>query len=60
MLRRTGHGALVEKGTGELVGFCGVSPEQVGGVQEANLGYRLARRFWNRGLATEAVRGVLA
>ncbi|ERO60652.1 GNAT family N-acetyltransferase [Pseudomonas piscis] len=55
-----GPWALVERGTGELLGFCGVSPEQVGGVQEANLGYRLARRFWNRGLATEAVRGVLA
>nr|BFD41275.1 GNAT family N-acetyltransferase [Pseudomonas sp. FFPRI_1] len=54
-----GPWALVEKGSGELVGFCGVSPEQVGEVQEANLGYRLATRFWNRGLASEAARGVL-
>nr|WP_178125002.1 GNAT family N-acetyltransferase [Pseudomonas sp. Fl4BN1] len=54
-----GPWALVEKVSGELVGFCGVGPEQLDGVQEANLGYRLARRFWNQGLASQAVRGVL-
>lgn len=57
--RGTGPWALVEKSSGELAGFCGVSPEQVGEVQELNLGYRLATRFWNRGLAVEAARGVL-
>lgn len=54
-----GPWAIVEKGSDELVGFCGVSPEMVAGVEEINLGYRLARKFWNRGLATEAVKGVL-
>tara|TARA_R110000772_G_scaffold170799_2_gene282762 strand:- start:11895 stop:12197 length:303 start_codon:yes stop_codon:yes gene_type:complete len=28
-------------------------------VEEMNLGYRLARRYWNRGLASEAARAVL-
>jgi len=59
----TAHGmgpwALVEKRSGDLIGFCGVGPEQVEGVEEINLGYRLAQRFWNQGIASEAVEGVL-
>lgn len=51
-----GPWALVEKETSDLVGFCGLGPEQVGDVEEINLGYRLARRYWGRGLATEAAR----
>jgi RimJ/RimL family protein N-acetyltransferase len=31
----------------------------VGDVEEINLGYRLARRFWHQGYATEAAKGVL-
>jgi len=54
-----GPWALTEKRSGKLVGFCGIGPELVGGVEEINLGYRLARRYWNQGLATEAVKGVL-
>ena len=54
-----GPWALVEKGSSDLVGFCGVGPEMVDGVEEANLGYRLARRYWNQGLASEAVKGVV-
>lgn len=55
----TGPWALVEKKSGDLIGFCGVGPELVGDVEEANLGYRLAQRFWNKGFATEAVKGVM-
>lgn len=40
--------------SGELVGLCGLWPDQVNGVEEMSLGYRLARRFWGKGLATEA------
>ncbi|MGY8872958.1 MAG: GNAT family N-acetyltransferase [Pseudomonadales bacterium] len=54
-----GSWALVEKSSGGLVGFCGVSPEMVDGIEEMNLGYRLARNFWNQGFATEAVKGVI-
>jgi ribosomal-protein-alanine N-acetyltransferase len=54
-----GPWALLEKSSGDLIGFCGVSPEHVGGVEEVNLGYRLGRRFWNQGLATEAVQAVI-
>lgn len=55
-----GPWALIDKSGGDLVGFCGLGPEPVGDVEEMNLGYRLARHYWGRGLATEAVRAVLA
>lgn len=44
-----GPWALIEKGADELVGFCGVSPEEVNGVEEIGLGYRLAKRYWGKG-----------
>lgn len=40
-------------------GICGVNPEKVDGVEEASLGYRLARKYWSSGLATEAFKAVL-
>ncbi|AYF35392.1 GNAT family N-acetyltransferase [Vreelandella alkaliphila] len=57
---RIGPWALVEKGADKLVGFCGVSPEEVNGVEEIGLGYRLAKQYWGMGLATEAVQAVLS
>ncbi|MGS2743819.1 GNAT family N-acetyltransferase [Halomonas sp. LS-001] len=54
-----GPWALVEKDTDQLVGFCGISAEKVNGVEEMSLGYRLARRYWRKGLASEAVKAVL-
>lgn len=54
-----GPWALVDRASGALVGFCGISPELVGEQLETNLGYRLARNFWGKGLATEAVEAVL-
>lgn len=54
-----GPWALIDRQSHELIGFCGVGPEQVDGVEEMNLGYRLARCFWSKGLASEAARAVL-
>lgn len=59
-LHGIGPWALVEKRTSLLVGFCGVGSERVGEADEINLGYRLAQRYWGRGLATESVRAVLS
>lgn len=56
---RIGPWALVEKASGKLIGFCGVSPEEVNGVEEIGLGYRLAKQYWNKGFASEAVQAVL-
>lgn len=54
-----GPWALIDKQSLVLVGFCGVGPEMVFDVEELGLGYRLARRYWNKGLATEAARAVV-
>ena len=56
---RRGYGmfALEERATGTLVGFAGlVHP---GGQPEAEVKYALARAWWGRGFATEAVRHLL-
>lgn len=54
-----GPWAILEQTTGDLIGFCGVGPELVGGITEINLGYRFAKKFWNQGFATEAVVGAM-
>lgn len=59
-VRTRGYGmcALVERATGEVVGFAGlVHP---GGQPEPELKYALLRAHWGRGLATEAARGLVA
>lgn len=55
-----GPWALIEKASGALIGFCCLCPEEVDGRQEIGLGYRLATRYWNQGLAPEAAKAVLA
>lgn len=55
---RRGYGpwAVVEKGSGELIGYCGLFDfPDVNGRPEIEIGYRLARAYWGRGYATEAV-----
>ncbi len=57
--RGFGPWAVVEKLGRELIGYCGLFyfPD-VGGQPEIEIGYRLARAFWGRGYATEAVLAV--
>ena len=58
--RTRGYGmfALEDRSSGEVVGFCGlVHP---GGQTVAEVKYALHRASWGRGLATEAVRALLA
>ena len=59
-LKGVGPSALVEKSSQKLIGFCGIDPEDVEGEEELCLGYRLAREYWGKGLATEAVKAALA
>ena len=50
-----GPWAVVEKGTLALVGYCGVFYfAELAGSAEVEIGYRLARRAWGKGYATEA------
>lgn len=51
-----GPWAVVEKASRDVIGYCGLFHfPDVGGQPEVEIGYRLARAFWGRGYATEAV-----
>jgi [ribosomal protein S5]-alanine N-acetyltransferase len=46
--------AVVWKATGQCIGECGILLQQLEGVREHEIGYRLNPDFWGRGIATEA------
>lgn len=46
--------AVVLKQTGELVGDCGLTRQDVNGASEIEIGYHVRRDLWGQGLATEA------
>jgi [ribosomal protein S5]-alanine N-acetyltransferase len=46
--------AMVLKGTGEMIGDCGLTRQKVDGEMLYEIGYHLRRDLWKRGLATEA------
>ena len=55
---KNGHGmwAMVLKWNGEMVGDCGLTLQEVDGVEEVEIGYHVRRDLWGQGLATEAAR----
>ncbi len=58
---RLGFGlwAVVLRDCETVVGFCGLSRfEDINGRPEVEVGYRLAKQYWGRGLATEAATSV--
>jgi RimJ/RimL family protein N-acetyltransferase len=50
---------LLLKPDARLVGFCGLQPLELDGAPEVEIGWRLAKDQWRRGLATEAARVAL-
>ena len=46
--------AVILRETQELIGDCGIMVQQVDGSPEFEIGYKLARKFWGHGYATEA------
>ncbi|MGI8520640.1 MAG: GNAT family N-acetyltransferase [Actinomycetota bacterium] len=42
------------KETDELVGQCGLTIQDVEGVDEVEIGYHISKAYWRQGLATEA------
>lgn len=54
--RRDGVGqwAVLLKSTKACIGLCGICAQFVDGKMEHELGYRLARPYWGKGLATES------
>ncbi len=49
-----GRWAVIEKLTGEFVGWCGLkyTPE----LDEHDIGFRLMKKYWNKGYATESAK----
>jgi [ribosomal protein S5]-alanine N-acetyltransferase len=45
---------LLLKPEGRLIGFCGLQPLELDSVSEVEIGWRLTKDQWGRGLATEA------
>jgi [ribosomal protein S5]-alanine N-acetyltransferase len=58
---RYGYGlwATVLKGTGAFIGRCGLLPWEIDGRTEVEVAYLLDKRYWGRGLATEAARAIV-
>jgi len=58
---RNKHGfgvwAAIDKSTGTLMGYCGL--QFLDNTSEVEVGYRLAKRFWGMGLASEAAEASL-
>jgi [ribosomal protein S5]-alanine N-acetyltransferase len=58
-----GRWAVIEKSTNDFIGWAGlklVTKETNGHTNFYDLGYRLIRRHWGKGFATEAARASLA
>lgn len=49
-----GFWALIDRINGSLVGFAGLIIQEIDDKEEVELAYRIARRYWGQGLATEA------
>ena len=56
--RKFGYGrwAVEIKGSHEMIGWCGLKRQEDG---ETNLGFRLFKKHWGKGFATEAARACL-
>jgi len=50
---------LLLKPQARLIGFCGLQPLELDGASEVEIGWRLMKHQWGRGLATEAARVAL-
>ena len=48
--------ALILKETGEFIGDCGITMQNINGKQLPEIGYHLNKRFWRKGYASEAAR----
>jgi ribosomal-protein-alanine N-acetyltransferase len=52
--------AAERKGSGDVIGYCGLIPNVHGQDNEPELAYEFLRRIWHQGYATEASRAVLS
>lgn len=52
--------ATIEKVSGKFIGRCGLLPWTIEGSDEVEVAYLLDRRWWGKGLASEAARALVA
>jgi RimJ/RimL family protein N-acetyltransferase len=57
--RGFGLWALIDRKSGDFVGQCGLTPQQVDGHGEIEIGWHVKRRLWRRGYASEAAAACL-
>lgn len=50
--------ATILKENGQFIGRCGLLPWTLDGQDEVEVAYMIDKRYWRRGLATEAARGI--
>ena len=48
--------ALILKDTGEFIGDCGITMQNINGQTVPEIGYHLNKKFWRKGYASEAAR----
>ncbi|HTS37784.1 MAG TPA: GNAT family N-acetyltransferase [Candidatus Solibacter sp.] len=48
--------AMLLKTSGEVIGDCGLTVQNIEGIDEIEIGYHVRRDLWGQGLATEAAR----
>ena len=48
--------SVVQKDSGQVIGDCGLTWQDVDSVWELEVGYRFNKNFWGQGFATEAAR----
>ncbi len=56
-----GHGlwAVSLPGEQKVIGDCGLTIQEVEGVEELEVGYHFNKKYWGRGFATEAARACM-
>ncbi len=53
-----GWWAVILKETGEMIGDCGVTIQNIDGAKLPEIGYHFNKKFWRQGFGTEAARAV--
>jgi len=48
--------ALIDKGTKQLIGQCGLLPQEINGIMEMEIAYHILPNYWGKGYGTEAAR----
>ena len=52
-----GRWTIIEKGTNNYIGWCGLKMTE--SINEVDIGFRIKKEYWNKGIATETSEAVL-